>query len=152
MKNMLYLKDIFQSKDDKMQCNTSTRIPVLFIFLLLNIGTSLVTIIGNFLVMVVLLYTSKLKTQSNYFLSLLVATDLAVGLVAQPVACLLVIDVLDMSQICSASNLEAYICNVLCGTSIGMLALIGYDRYLHLSKLQNYNKYMRNRKLKVLFQ
>lgn len=124
--------------------------PVLFIFLFLNIGTSLVTIIGNFLVMVVLLYTSKLKTRSNYFLSLLAATDLAVGLVAQRVACLLVIDVLDMSQICSASNIEAYICNVLCDTSIGMLALIGYDRYLHLSKLQNYNKYMTNRKLKVL--
>ena len=31
-----------------------------------------------------------------------------------------------------------------------MLALIGYDEYLHPSRLKNYNKYMTNRKLKVL--
>ena len=31
-----------------------------------------------------------------------------------------------------------------------MLALIGYDRYLHLSKLNNYSKYMTNRKPRVL--
>ena len=35
------------------------------------------------------------------------------------------------------------------GASTGILALIGYDRYLHLSKLSNYNKYMTNGKLKV---
>ena len=123
---------------------------VKFIFLLFNIGTSLVTILGNFLMMVVLLYIPKLKTRSNHFLVLLAGTDLAVGLIAQPVTCLLVIDVLYMSQICIASNLQAYICTVSCGASMGMLALIGYDRYLHLSRLTNYNKYMTNRKLKVL--
>ena len=36
------------------------------------------------------------------------------------------------------------------GASTGILALIGYARYLHLSQLSNYNKYMANRKLKVL--
>ena len=123
---------------------------VKFIFLLFNIGTSLVAILGNSLVMVVLLYTPKLKTQSNSFLALLVGTDLAVGLIAQPVICLLVIDVLYMSQICTASNLQAYICTVSCGASMGILALIGYDRYLHLSRLKNYNKYMTNKKLKIL--
>ena len=123
---------------------------VKFIFLLFNIGTSLVTILGKFLMMVVLLYIPKLKTWSNHFLVLLGGTDLAVGLIAQPVTCLLVIDVLYMSQICIASNLQAYICTVSCGASMGMLALIGYDRYLHLSRLTNYNKYMTNRKLKVL--
>ena len=122
----------------------------MFIFPLLNIGTSLVTIFGNVLVIVVLLYSSKLKTRSNYLLSLLAGTDLAVGLIAQPLACLLIIDVLDMSQMCFASNLEVYICAISCGASTGLLALLGYDRYLHLSKLKNYNKYMTNKKLKAL--
>ena len=126
------------------------KFPLMFIFPLLNIGTSLVTIFGNVLVIVVLLYSSKLKTRSNYLLSLLAGTDLAVGLIAQPLACLLIIDVLDMSQMCFASNLEAYICAISCGASTGLLALLGYDRYLHLSKLKNYNKYMTNKKLKAL--
>ena len=51
---------------------------------------------------------------------------------------------------CFASNLEAYICAISCGASTGLLALLGYDRYLHLSKLKNYNKYMTNKKLKAL--
>ena len=124
--------------------------PLKFIFLLLNFGSSLVTILGHSLVMVVLFYTSTLKTRPNCFLSLLAGADVAVALIAQPVTCLLVIHVLHMSQICTASNLLAYVCTVSCGASIGMLALIGYDRYLHLSKLKNYNKYMTKRKLKVL--
>ena len=136
------------------KCNALTppdfKFPVKFIFLILNIGTSLVTILGNSLMMVVLLYTPKLKTRSNYFLALLAGTDLAVGLIAQTMTSLLVTGVLYMSQICTASNLLAYICTVSCGASMGMLALIGYDRYLHLSRLKNYNKYTTNGKLKIL--
>ena len=126
------------------------KFPVKFIFLLFNIGTSLVTILGNSLVMVALPCTPRLKTRSNYFLVLLAGTDLAVGLIARPTTCLLVIDVLYMRQICTASNLQAYICTVSCGASMGMLAVTGYDRYRHLSRLKNYNKYMTNGNLKVL--
>ena len=126
------------------------KIPAKFIFLLLNIGSSLVSVLGNALVMVVLHITPRLKTRSNYFLLLLAGTDVAIGLIAQPMTCLLVIDFLHMSKVCITSDLQGYVCSVLCGASVGMLALIGYDRYLHLSKLNNYNKYMTNRKLKVL--
>lgn len=38
----------------------------------------------------------------------------------------------------------------LCGASFNFLTIISYDRYLHLSKLKNYNKYMRSRKSKAL--
>ena len=137
-----------------MKCNSipppDFKIPAKFIFLLLNIGSSLVSVLGNALVMVVLHITPRLKTRSNYFLLLLAGTDVAIGLIAQPMTCLLVIDFLHMSKVCITSDLQGYVCSVLCGASVGMLALIGYDRYLHLSKLNNYNKYMTNRKAKVL--
>ena len=57
---------------------------------------------------------------------------------------------LPMGQVCITSDLVGHICSALCGASMGMLALTGYDRYLHLSKLSNYKKYITNKKLKVL--
>ena len=37
-----------------------------------------------------------------------------------------------------------------CGSSFGILAVISYDRYLHLSKLNNYNKHMTSKKCTAL--
>ena len=120
------------------------------IFLLVNIGSSLVSILGSALVMAVLQITPKLKTRSNYFLLLLVGTDVAIGSFAQPITCLLVIDFLHLGQVCITSDLQGYVCSVLYGAGIGMLALIAYNRYLHISKLISYNKYITNRKVKGL--
>ena len=126
------------------------KLPVKCIVLLLNIGTSLVSISGNALVMLILSTNPGFKTRSNYSLLFLPGTDVVVGLVAQPITCLLVINFLYLDQVCIASKILAYVCSVSCGASTGMLALISCDWYLHLSKLSNYNKYMTNRKLKVL--
>ena len=125
------------------------KLPVKCIFVLLNIGTSLVAIFGNALVMLILCTNQSLKTRSNYFLLFLAGTDVVVGLIAQPITCLLVINFLYLDRVCAISKILAYVCSVSCGASTGILALIGYDRYLHLSKLGNYNKYMTNGKLKV---
>ena len=71
-----------------MKCNSippsDFKIPAKSIFLLLNVGSFLVSILGNVLVMVILYITPKLKTRSNYFLLLLAGTDVAIGLIAQP--------------------------------------------------------------------
>ena len=73
-----------------MKCNSipppDFKIPAKSIFLLLNVGSFLVSILGNVLVMVILYITPKLKTRSNYFLLLLAGTDVAIGLIAQPMA------------------------------------------------------------------
>ena len=77
---------------------------------------------------------------------------MAISSIAQPVSdgCLLVMDLLDVSQVCIISDLLGYICFALWGTSMGMLALISYDRYPHLLKLSNYLKYITTKKLKIL--
>ena len=137
-----------------MKCNSipppDFDIPARCIFLLVNIGSSLVSILGNALMMVVLHNTPKLKTRSNYFLLLLAGIDVGMSSIAQPMTSLLVMDFLPMDQVCITSDLQGYVCTTLGGATLGMLVLISYDRYLHLSKLNNYNKYMTKKKLKVL--
>ena len=137
-----------------MKCNSISppdfNIPARCIFILVNIGSSLVSILGNALVMVVLHTTPKLKTWWNYFLLLLAGINVAISSIAQPITCLLVMDLLDVSHVCIISDLLGYIYFALWGASMGMLALISYDRYPHLSKLSNYVKYMTKKKLKIL--
>ena len=75
-------------------------IPARCIFPLVNIGSSLVSILGNALVMMVLHITPKLKTRSNYFLLLLGGIDMAISSIAQQVTSLLVMNLLHKSQVC----------------------------------------------------
>ena len=126
------------------------RLPLKCIFLLVNIGTSLLAIIGNGLVMLALFTYPKLRKRSNYFLLYLSITDMTVALIVQPMSCALVIDFHYAGQFCIVSVLMTYFAACMCGASFGMLTLISYDRYLHLSKLNDYNKYMTDKKFKVL--
>ena len=126
------------------------RLPLKCIFLLLNIGTSLLAIIGNGLVMLALFTFPRLRKRSNFFLLYLSITDMTVALIVQPMACVLVIDFHYTGQFCIVSVLMTYFAACICGASFGMLTLISYDRYLHLSKLNDYNKYMTDKKFKIL--
>ena len=126
------------------------RLPLKCIFLLLNIGTSLLAIIGNGLVMLALFTYPKLRKRSNYFLLYLSITDMTVALIVQPMSCALVVDFYYAGQFCIVSVLMTYFAACMCGASFGMLTLISYDRYLHLSKLNDYNKYMADKKFKAL--
>ena len=138
-----------------MKCNSISppdfNIPARCIFILVNIGSSLVSILGNALVMVVLHTTPKLKTRWNYFLLLLAGINVAISSIAQPITCLLVMDLLDVSHVCIISDLLGYIYFALWGASMGMLALISYDsvstsfkvkqlRQIHdKEKIENFN-------------
>ena len=126
------------------------RLPLKCIFLLLNTVTSLLAIIGNGLVMLALFTCPKLRKRSNYFLLYLSITDMTVALIVQPMACVLVIDFYYAGKLCIVSVLMTYFAACMCGASFGMLTLISYDRFLHLSKLNDYNKYMTDKKFKVL--
>ena len=132
------------------KCSTSTaadfQLPVKYVLIFLNIGTSLLAILGNGLVMITFYTYAELRTRSNYFLLFLSITDMAVGLVVQPMTCLLVTGL----RLCFGRVLLIFFSAFSCGSSFGILTVISYDRYLHLSKLNNYNKYMTSKKCKTL--
>lgn len=121
----------------------------LIIFLILNFSISLLAILGNLLVIMTLYCYPKLRKRSNYFLLYLSITDIAVGIYVQPLSAMLVIDRDNVGDICLLSQIMTYSSATLCGASFSMLTLISYDRFLHLSKLNNYNKYMTSKKLKI---
>ena len=69
-----------------LKCNSipppDFEIPARCIFLLVNTGSSLVSILRNSLVMVALHITPKLEKHSNYFLQLLAGVDVAISSLA----------------------------------------------------------------------
>lgn len=77
------------------ECSTSAAVyfesPFKYVLLFLNIGTSLMAIVGNGLVMMAFYTYAELRTRSNYFLLLLSIADMTVGLVVQPMISLLII-------------------------------------------------------------
>ena len=132
------------------ECSTSAAVyfesPFKYVLLFLNIGTSLMAIVGNGLVMMSFYTYAELRTRSNYFLLLLSIADMTVGLVVQPMISLLIIGLkLGIRQV-----LLMFVSTFSCGSSFGILAVISYDRYLHLSKLNNYNKHMTSKKCTAL--
>ena len=117
-----------------------------YLFLSVNIGTSLVAVTGNALVIVTLCNSQILRTRSNIFLLYLSTLDMTVGLTVQQIIWIVVI----AGQLCISLLIIAFLGGVLCGASFNLLAIISYDRYLNLSKLKNYSSYMTSRKSKVL--
>ena len=132
------------------ECSTSAaadfELSVKYVLLFLNIGTSLLAVLGNGLVMMTFYTYAKLRTRSNCFLLFLSITDMTVGLVVQPLTCLLIIG----PKLCIRGVLLIFFSAISCGPSFSILTVISYDRYLHLSKLNNYNKYMTSKKCKTL--
>ena len=132
------------------ECSISASVdfesPVKYLLLFLNTRTSLMAILGNGLVMMAFYTYAELRTRSNYFLLFLSVTDMSVGLVVQPITFLLIIRL----KLCIGRVLLIFFSTFSCGTSFGILAVTSYDRYLHFSKLNNYNKYMTSKKCKAL--
>ena len=113
---------------------------------ILNTMTSLTATCGNLLVILVILYYKSLRRRSNYLILCLAITDLTVGLLLQPLASAQIFNAIIGSN-CNLAYAVTYIGAMLCGASSWTLALISYDRYLHLVKLTNYNLFMTNKKL-----
>ena len=91
------------------------------IFLPLNIGTSLVAVMGNALVIVTLYNSQTLRTSSNSFLFYLSTLDITVGLIVQPLICIVVMD----GQLCILLLIVAFFGAFLCGATFNLLAIIG---------------------------
>ena len=88
-------------------------------------------------------------TLSTKILTSLAVSDLLVGTVSSPLTCWQVLNYISL-KVCEIHHVRRYFLFFLCVTSCLTLALISYDRYIYLTKLTNYNKYMTKRKLVAL--
>ena len=85
-------------------------------------------------------------TSSVKILSSLAVSDLLVGVVLSPVKSWQVLNYTSLSN-CNAEYVRRYVSILLIGSSVLTLGLVAFDRYVSLTKLTNYNRYMNNRKL-----
>ena len=115
----------------------------------LNIATSVIAATGNFVIIVVITSRKRLRTRPNSLICCLAMTDLAVGLIMQPIVSTQLYNE-NAGRNCTITYILYGIGTLICGASSLILSLISYDRYLHLVKLQNYTKYMPKWKIKLL--
>lgn len=115
----------------------------------LNIATSIIAAGGNFAIIVVILSRKQLRTRPNYLICCLAMTDLAVGVIMQPIVSTQLYNE-NAGRNCTITYILYGIGTFICGASSLILSLISYDRYLHLVKLQNNTKCMPNWKIKCL--
>ena len=87
-------------------------------------------------------------TSTTKLLTSLAVTDLLVGIIVSPLSSWQVLNY--KLNVCEIDYARRYF-SIFLGITSGLtLALISYDRYILLTKLTNYNKYMTKRKLIIL--
>ena len=119
------------------------------VFGIINTAIAVVAFIGNVTAFLVIFKTKYFRNLSTCFLCSLIMTDLLVGVMLEPMhAAQLVSQVLRNN--CGFNSVRRYLSTLLIGASVSSIALISYDRYLHLSTTQNYSQYMTKKKAAVL--
>ena len=124
--------------------------PLKLLYLFINIVTSFLATLGNALVILTFVINKQLHKPSNIFLLMLSVTDITIGVLVQPLLSVLIIDFRNSGQHCEVISVMCVVSISTCGTGFNILAIIAYDRYLHLSKLNNYNQFMTTKKMRIL--
>ena len=114
-----------------------------------NATIGVVAVFGNLLVLFVFYKDKKLHSRSSCCLLSLVMTDFLVGCLLQPLF-LFQLFVKDARGMCGLNTFRRFIMALLMGASMSSIALISFDRYLLLSKGNQYSSYMTPRKMTLL--
>lgn len=105
--------------------------------------------VGNFIVFIIIIKNRRLRTRSNVLLMSLAATDLLVGLVVEPVHVAQFLSE-HYRKDCRVNSVRRILTSLFLAASINSLAVISYDRYLHLTKTVNYSQHMSKMKVTLL--
>ena len=135
-----------------MNCTTrmsTLKPPLTTIFGSLFILISIMATVGNGFALIIIWKPGRKITSPTKLLTSLAVFDLLVGIILSPLTCWQVIDYISLN-VCEIDYARRYFYFFLCVTSGLTLALISYDRYILLTKLTDYNKYMTKRKLIIL--
>ena len=110
---------------------------------------SVIATTGNGFVLFIIWRPGHNLTSSTKILTSLVVSDLFVGIILSPLICFQELNEVSLNN-CKIDYIWRYLLFFFCNTSGLSLAVISYDRYILLTKLTNYNKFMTKRKLTVL--
>ena len=120
-----------------------------FSFGLLNAANSVTATVENSIALFIMLWYRELHSISDRIFISLIITDLFAGLTAAPLHAAQLLSK-EISYNCRVEEVRRSLAALLIGVSALTVATISYDRYLHLTKLNNYYKYMTKRKAAVL--
>ena len=112
----------------------------------INVAVAAVAFIGNFLIGILMLKVPSLRSRANIIIGSLVATDLVVGLLLAPMHSLELFSEI-ARQNCSLNDVRRFLDVFLLAFSAASVALISYDRYVHISKIQEHAHHMRRKKV-----
>ena len=135
-----------------MNCTTHVSVlepPLTNVFGTMFIVTTIVATTGNGFVLFVIWRSGYKITSSAKILTSFAVSDLLVGIVSSPLTCWQVLNCISLN-VCDINYVRRYFLFSLCVISGLTLALISYDRYIYLTKLTNYNKYMTKKKIVAL--
>ena len=111
----------------------------------INVVVAGMALFGNLLIAILMLKIRSFRSRSAVILGSLATIDLLVGFVIAPMHILQLFSQ-TFTENCSLNNVRRLIGAWLTGASVASIALITYDRYLYLSKTQNYIQHMTRRK------
>ena len=117
-----------------------------YTFGVINVAVVVAALFGNLIIVILMLKIRSFRNRSNMILGSLAATDLLVGFLVAPMYVLQFLSAA-FRENCSLTNARRVLSVLLVGSSSSLIALISYDRYIHLSKTQNYAQYMTRRKI-----
>ena len=123
--------------------------PLTTVFGIMFIMISVMATAGNGFALFIIWRPGHKLTSSTKILTSLAVSDLLVGIILSPFTCFQVLNEVFLNN-CKIDYIRRYLFFFFCNTSGLTLAVISYDRYILLTKLTNYNKFMTKRKLIVL--
>ena len=113
------------------------------IFATCNLTLFLCSVTGNSLVIYLVWVKHSLRSPTFFLISFLAMSDLLTSLLGQTSYCTSLVLLNDVS--CAMDKAIAFIHVTSCSSSISLLSLIARDRYLHVSKRQDYHGHTSNR-------
>ena len=122
---------------------------LLYVMGALHVMIGFGSVFGNLPVLIILFKVRSLRTRSHTILGSLAITDLLTGLTTEPMILTQLFSTTAFND-CTLNSIRRIFNGYLSYVSFALIALISYDRYLHLSKTVNYTSYMTFRKIKVL--
>ena len=112
------------------------------IFITFNLTLFLCSVTGNSLVIYLVWIKNTLRSPTYFLMSFLAMSDLLTSLFGQSSYCFALVFLEDVS--CTMDKAIAFVHVTSCSSSILLLSLIARDRYLHVSRRQDYHGYTNN--------
>ena len=105
--------------------------------------------IGNLIVFIIIIKNRRLRTRSNVLLMSLATTDFLVGAVVESIHIAQFLSE-EYRKDCGVNSVRRILTSFFLAASINSLAVISYDRYIHLTKTVNYSQHMSQIKVTLL--